>query len=573
MIRRFTTSANGGRRRAVLSAALSLCLGLIAQQANAQVTWGSDYAVENIPTDINGYSSVVASTSNIGVIESGGRVRCWGEADDNQNIVPDGLKAKYLAAGQYYFAAVAKDGHVLCWGNNGFGQCDVPAGLTNVVSVAAGASQVIAVKDDGTTVTWGDKYGSWHVPSMSNVKQVSAFFEHYIFVKRNGSVYDQDGNLQGSNAKAAAAGRYHTVILHSDGTVACTGENGQGQCDVPAGLTGVRQVAAGGDWSMALKSDGSIVTWGANDSGQLNAPTDKGYSDIAVGGAFAIAIKPVQISIDPRVIGGQSGIGTIFLSNKAPAGGQTVSLSSDNSLVTIPASVTIPEGFRTASFAYDASVPTSDTDVVLTATDSLTSMAATATIRVTMPSVTSFVNVDTFVGGSDRHIVLEIDVPNPAVAAGLPVTLASDNAAVTVPASATIRRGQRSVKVVIEHELVHANTDVTITYSIPGATNSIVLHLKPFAIQTMYFTPSEVIGDQDCQLHMTLNAEPKNLGSMVVALSSSNPSVLRVPATANFMGQNAFVLLTTNAVHQIKIITVTATLDGVQKKVRFTVNP
>ena len=40
------------------------------------------------------------------------------------------------------------------------------------------------------------------------------------------------------------------------------GDNDYGQCNVPAGLSGVVAVAAGAYHSLALKADGTVVAWG-----------------------------------------------------------------------------------------------------------------------------------------------------------------------------------------------------------------------------------------------------------------------------------------------------------------------
>src|SRR5690349_7627910 len=41
------------------------------------------------------------------------------------------------------------------WGWNFFGQLNMPSGLSNVVRIAAGAVNSLALKDDGSVVGWG----------------------------------------------------------------------------------------------------------------------------------------------------------------------------------------------------------------------------------------------------------------------------------------------------------------------------------------------------------------------------------------------------------------------------------
>ena len=71
-----------------------------------------------------------------------------------------------------------------------------------------------------------------------------------------------------------AAGGYHTVLLRSDGTAAACGDNVVGQCDVPAledGLT-YTHVAAGGLHTAFLKSDGTAAACSLTGHGQCDVP-------------------------------------------------------------------------------------------------------------------------------------------------------------------------------------------------------------------------------------------------------------------------------------------------------------
>jgi alpha-tubulin suppressor-like RCC1 family protein len=76
----------------------------------------------------------------------------------------------------------------------------------------------------------------------------------------------------------AAGGEYYSLGVKADGTVMAWGQNGQGQCNVPPGLTGVTAVAPGSWHSLALTDGGMVVGWGLNDSGQCNVPArEKNY--------------------------------------------------------------------------------------------------------------------------------------------------------------------------------------------------------------------------------------------------------------------------------------------------------
>jgi alpha-tubulin suppressor-like RCC1 family protein len=84
----------------------------------------------------------------------------------------------------------------------------------------------------------------------------------------------------------------HSLALKSDGTVFAWGDNMNGQCDVPAGLANVTEIAAGEFFSVALRSDRSIVAWGANDYGQRDLPSGlSGVTDISAGRGHVLALK------------------------------------------------------------------------------------------------------------------------------------------------------------------------------------------------------------------------------------------------------------------------------------------
>src|SRR5688572_1001658 len=71
---------------------------------------------------------------------------------------------------------------------------------------------------------------------------------------------------------AVSVGDDHTLLLKPDGSIVAFGDNGSGQCNVPAPNSGFIAVSAGGSHSLALRANGSIVGWGSNWDGQLNVP-------------------------------------------------------------------------------------------------------------------------------------------------------------------------------------------------------------------------------------------------------------------------------------------------------------
>ena len=115
--------------------------------------------------------------------------------------------------------ALLSNSTVVSWGDNASGQTSVPSGLTNVVAIAAGGAQALALRSDGTVTNWGATVGS--VPTAL------------------------------TNAMGIAAGYAHAAALRNDSTVVTWGDNSNGQINLGLGLPQVKSIAAGGNHTLA----------------------------------------------------------------------------------------------------------------------------------------------------------------------------------------------------------------------------------------------------------------------------------------------------------------------------------
>jgi alpha-tubulin suppressor-like RCC1 family protein len=128
-----------------------------------------------------------------------------------------------IAGGGYFCMALKRDGTVVTWGSSTFGQTNTPANLSGVKAIAAGGDHCLALKSNGTVVAWGyDRYGQADVPS----------------------------DL--TNAVAVSAGYYHSLALRADGTLVAWGLDSSGQTNIPPYLHGVTAISAGGYHNLAL---------------------------------------------------------------------------------------------------------------------------------------------------------------------------------------------------------------------------------------------------------------------------------------------------------------------------------
>ena len=113
-----------------------------------------------------------------------------------------------LAVGDGQELALKRDGTVVAWGNNHYGEANVPKGLTDVVAIAADEHLSLARKRDGTVVAWGGNYfGQTSVPAgLSNVVAIASGWQFGLALttgKIPASVYIQPhGRLEELEQKA-----------------------------------------------------------------------------------------------------------------------------------------------------------------------------------------------------------------------------------------------------------------------------------------------------------------------------------------------------------------------------------
>ncbi|MES2463303.1 MAG: collagen-binding domain-containing protein, partial [Armatimonadota bacterium] len=156
-----------------------------------------------------------------------------------------------------------------------------------------------------------------------------------------------------------------------------------------------------------------------------------------------ITVRPLRllsIVLDPdRVRGGLPSKARVTVSQPAPAGGLTVTLSANTPAATPPPSVGIPAGETSATFDV-ATIPVAAA-AVATISGTLGGDTTTGLLTIVPPAILS-VTLDpaTVVGGNPSTGTVTLDGPAPA--GDLPVTLSENSAAVTVPGTVTVEAGK-----------------------------------------------------------------------------------------------------------------------------------
>lgn len=149
---------------------------------------------------------------------------------------------------------------------------------------------------------WGDApLGNGATPvAGDDVIDIAAGGGHSVLLRSNGTVvcrgddeYGQATPPVGLNTViAVAAGRFHSLALKYNGTVVAWGNNDANQCSVPLGLNNIVAIAAGAYHCLALGQDGYVTAWGYNEQGQANVPvTLDNVVEISAGGFHSLALK------------------------------------------------------------------------------------------------------------------------------------------------------------------------------------------------------------------------------------------------------------------------------------------
>ena len=281
-----------------------------------------------------GITQLTGGTGHGIALLSDGTVATWGDDSHGQlgigtiSTTPQLTPVKVtgltgvigISANGSFNLALKSDGSVVAWGDNGAGQLGdgttttraspvaVTGLLSGVIAVAAGGGDSMALKSDGSLLTWGsnvygqlgdgtstDRLTPVQVCAVGQTAPCTAF----LTVRTSRSLAQP----------SIAGGLFHSLAVLSDSSVVAWGRNNSAQLGtgatqddtpnmIPAQVTGLStgglSVAAGDYHSMALLSDASVDGWGQNTSGQVGNGT-----------TTTPIVSPVQVS------GLSSGVGAI----------------------------------------------------------------------------------------------------------------------------------------------------------------------------------------------------------------------------------------------------------------------
>lgn len=284
---------------------------------------------------------ITAGLSHTAAVTEDGSVYTWGDNANSQlgnesgnarpRVVPGLPAVRAITAGEAFCAVITETGDIYTWGDNSYGQLGdgtktkrkAPmqvAGLPAAGKIAAGKSHVAAIMEaDDYIYTWGSnthfqmgmdsskrELSPVQAVGIDDAVTVAAGMYHSLAVHEDGTVsawgYNNFGQLGNgtqansdepmpvsglSDIRSVSAGGYHSLAVDNTGNVYGWGYSGYGQLATSgnvltktriSGLPAVKEVAAGAYHSMALAEDGTVYTWGRNEKGQLGDGTTTGRS-------------------------------------------------------------------------------------------------------------------------------------------------------------------------------------------------------------------------------------------------------------------------------------------------------
>jgi len=228
-----------------------------------------------------------------------------------------------VAAGFDFSLALHYDGSVSVFGEGGHAPVYKVPLLTDVIAIAAGQTDGLALDISGAVWQWTIGEVPRTVLALNGIAAIAAGGAHFFALTYSGDVWGWGANWSGqlgdgtttdvgkpkkleslANIVYIAAGYSHSLAISHNGSVLAWGSNTYGQLgngtteahSLPfkvSGLENVVQVSAGNETSMALTRGSEIYTWGYGEFGQLGNDTLTVSQDTPV----KIATKGAPIEI------------------------------------------------------------------------------------------------------------------------------------------------------------------------------------------------------------------------------------------------------------------------------------
>lgn len=434
-----------------------------------------------------------------------------------------------------------------------------------------------AAPTGGTTVTISGGDSSISYPS--SVK-VSAGSKSATFSVTTQAVSSNDTETLTATIGSATANATLTVTSAAMSSVAFSPTSGAGGVSFKgtvtltgaAGPSGDVVSLSGGDSSISYPSTVTVASGAKTATFTVTSSAVTSNDTETIAGTLGASTKSATITLDvvnvstltfspSSVSGGTTVTGTVTLSVAAPPSGQVVNLSGGDSAVSYPATVTVASGAKTATFKVTTSPvngSSSDGETLQAAVGSSNPVSGSFTIKV--PVISSFVfSPSSIYGGVTASATITLS--GPAGSSGVSISLSGGDSSITLPSTASVTSGSKSVTFNVPTSIVTAMDAETVTAQLNGANTNASLTLKPEGIvSAVTFSPSSVVGGVNSTgtVKLTYAAGPTGV---TVSLSGGDGSI-SYPSTVSIASgaSSATFTVTTSAVTANDSETVTGTL-------------
>jgi hypothetical protein len=186
------------------------------------------------------------------------------------------------------------------------------------------------------------------------------------------------------------------------------------------------------------------------------------------------------------VEGGFPTYGSVSLSIPAQAGGAVVSLTSgDPSLLTLPASVTIPQGYMTYSFNINTGGVTALTNVPMTATFNGASVTGSVALNAAPVISLASLVVPEVVGGKTVTGTVTLNNFSRSISGSVINLSSGDTGTLQVPATVTVPYGAYSASFTATTNVVSGLKGVSVKASYNGANLTTTTNVNPIPTVTI----------------------------------------------------------------------------------------
>ncbi len=286
-----------------------------------------------------------------------------------------------------------------------------------------------------------------------------------------------------------------------------------------------------------------------------------------------VTVNPLIASLTlspPVVIGGAASTGTLTLNGSNPSA-LTVTLTSSDASVTVPASITVAAGATFATFPVTTTSVTAVRSVTLTAVGGVQTLTAPLNVDPSATLKNLTITPGAVTGGLTATGVVTLTAAAPTGGIVIPIANSAPTVAVA-PVTVTIPAGKRSVAFLIPTGVVSASTTATLTAALGSVAKTAKLTVTPATIASLTLMPSTVQGGENSIGIVTLSMPAPS--PVVVTLSGgtvASPDVTSIVIPTGAI-QGLFNISTVTVTAQTSV-TMKTTAYGVAKTATLTVTP